>query len=104
MEVRLWYATCPDTNAPSHLVWAGVEAGSVAGVEAGCVAGVEAGSVAGVEAGCVAGIEAGSVATETEYHKRTKYQELDYVYLFMLLAIETSGAFGSAAAAFFFFY
>ena len=79
---------------------AGVEAGSVPGVEAGSVAGVEAGSVAGVEAGSVAGVEAGSVATEAEVHKRIKYQDLDSVYLFVPLAVETSGALGLAATAF----
>ena len=105
----MWYVTCPNTYAPSHLALDGVEAGSVADVEAGTVAGVEAGSVAGVEAGSVAGVEAGrvagveagsvasveagsvagieaeSVAAEAEYHKRIKYQPLDSVYLFMPL-------------------
>ena len=38
---------------------------------------------------------------EAEYHKRTKYQELDTVCLFVPLAIETLGAFSPAAAAFF---
>ena len=43
---------------------------------------------------------AGSVAAEAEYLKRTKYQELDSVYLFVLQAIDTSRAFGPTAAAF----
>ena len=38
------------------------------------------------------------MAAEAEYHKTTKYQELGSVYLFVHLAIETSGAFGSMAA------
>ncbi len=49
----------------------------------------------------LAGVDAGNVATKAEYHKRTKYHELDSVYLFVPLAIETSGAFGPAAAALF---
>ena len=40
--------------------------------------------------------------TEVEYHKRTKYHELDSVYLFVSLAIETSVALNPAGAAFFF--
>ena len=41
------------------------------------------------------------MAAEVEYHRITKYQELDSVYRIVPLAIETSGAFGPKAATFF---
>ena len=47
----------------------------------------------------LAGVEAGSVATEAEHQNMTQYRAM---YLFVPLAIETSGAFDSAAAAFFY--
>ena len=39
------------------------------------------------------GVEARRVAAEAEYHERTKYQELNSVYLFVPLAIETGCSF-----------
>ena len=43
---------------------------------------------------------AGNVANEAEHHKRVKYSDLGSSYLFVPIAIETAGVFGSAAAAF----
>ena len=72
----------------SHLIFDGVEAGNVAGVEAS--------SVAGVGASSVADVEAGSVTAEAEYNKRIKYQELESRYLYVPLAIKTTGTFAPA--------
>ena len=51
----------------------------------------------------LAGVEASSVVAKAEYHKRTKYQELDSEYRFVPLAIETSGTFSPARLQHFFF-
>ena len=37
----------------------------------------------------LAGIEAGSMAAQSENYKRTSFQELNLVYLFVPLVIET---------------
>ena len=49
----------------------------------------------------LAGIEAGSVAAQAENYKRTSFQELNSVYLFVPLVIETGGDFSPTATAFF---
>ena len=49
----------------------------------------------------VVDVQVGSVAAEAEYHNRTKYQELDSMYIFIPIAIKISGAFSPAAAAVF---
>ena len=48
----------------------------------------------------LAACEAGNVANEAEHKKKVKYSNLGDQYLFVPLAVETSGSFGSAAMSF----
>ena len=49
----------------------------------------------------LAACEAGNVANEAEHRKKVKYSNLGDQYLFVPLAVETSGSFSSAARSFF---